>query len=510
MAKDTKPEVYAKYNCIDCVVTLEIWDAIKNDLDSYGFREIYEQTLQLFPLLLYMSNRGFKVSTDRLHEESTRVIRKIRELQAALDAAAGFPLNVNSPKQMNAFFYDHLRHKPYTDVKTGARTTNDKALSRLARKPDELTRMCAKLCQELRKLRKLHSTYLEVKLDDDNRVRCQWNARGTIFGRLSSSQTILGTGMNLQNLDPRFKGFLVADEGKVLIEMDKAQAEWIVSAYFFDEPSMIEVCESGKDPHVMTAVKMTGLSEELILEEKKILDHATSPEEIKAAREKYIPQIFKEAKFLPRIFSCRQGAKKSNHGLNYVMTYKRFAFENEMPEGDAKMQVAMYHIAYPRLKAGWDKYVRKHLEKDRLMYNLFGRPYRFIGPLNDDLFKQAVSYVPQSTVSDIIHRASIAAFNDQDGMPELDMMSQTHDSVTFQAPRDVETICRLMRKMKFYMEPTLEAHGRTFGIGTDAKIGGNWGSYRKDENDLGMFEINLNDDGTLEDQVEEQLKRIGS
>jgi hypothetical protein len=49
-----------------------------------------------------------------------------------------------------------------------------------------------------------------VAFDADGRLRCSWNPRGTKFGRLSSSQTIFGTGMNLQNLSPKFKGFIVA------------------------------------------------------------------------------------------------------------------------------------------------------------------------------------------------------------------------------------------------------------------------------------------------------------
>lgn len=501
--------VMCEYNCIDCIVTDQLWSTIEPELDETGYRATYERTMNLFPALLYMSAKGFKVSNDRLQEERDRVVKKVADLQAALNALGGRPLNVGSSKDMQEFFYGTLGHKPYTNVKSGKPTCDDKALSRLARKPDEKTRTAAKLVQELRNLNKLLTTYLNVTLDEDGRMRCSWNPRGTRFGRLSSSKTILGTGMNFQNIDPRFKGFLVADEGKVLIEMDKAQAEWVVSAYFFNEPSMIEVCQSGKDPHSMTAMKMTGLSFEMIQKEKKILDHATSPEEIYRLRMQHIPEIFDQANFVPRIFSCRQGAKKSNHGLNYVMSYRRFALENEMPETDAKMQVEMYHRAYPMLKVGWDRYVAQPLRRDRVLTNLLGRKYRFIGPWTEDLFKEAVSFVPQSTVADVVNDAIIGAFNDTERMAEFDLMTQTHDSICFQAPRDAKIIADLMRKLKWWMEPTLEAHGRKFIIDTDAKIGSNWGSFNKEENPNGMYEINLRDDQTLEDQVEEQLKRLG-
>jgi DNA polymerase I-like protein with 3'-5' exonuclease and polymerase domains len=66
--------------------------------------------------------------------------------------------------------------------------------------------------QDVRTLNKLGSGYLDVQLDPDERLRCSYNPRGTKFGRLSSSETVMGTGLNMQNLDPSFKAFIVPDE----------------------------------------------------------------------------------------------------------------------------------------------------------------------------------------------------------------------------------------------------------------------------------------------------------
>ena len=70
----------------------------------------------------------------------------------------------------------------------------------------------AKLLQEYRGLDKLFSTYLEVGYDSDKRLRCSYNSRGTWSGRLSSSQTVFGTGIQHQNIPPDFRGFMVSDD----------------------------------------------------------------------------------------------------------------------------------------------------------------------------------------------------------------------------------------------------------------------------------------------------------
>ena len=161
----------------------------------------------MFPCLLYMMTRGIAVDVDRLKETKIDVQKKIKEREDELEKVADYPFNPASPKQCQEYFYSHKGHKPYVSRSTGRPTTDDKAMSRIFRRfryPE------AKLVQELRSLNKLSGTYLEVEYDKDERVRCSYNPRGTTTGRLSSSKTIFGTGMNLQNLHPEFKGFLVA------------------------------------------------------------------------------------------------------------------------------------------------------------------------------------------------------------------------------------------------------------------------------------------------------------
>jgi uracil-DNA glycosylase len=197
-----------EYNAKDAACTLEVWDAIQDDLDE-GFRPSYNDTMELLDPVVYMMTKGMRINRDSLEKTKKRVAAKLAEKEKELDEIAETPFNPSSPKQCIEYFYGTKGIKPYINRKTGNPTTDDKALARIIRRYNLKE---ARLCQEIRALRKLEGTYLEVGIDKDDRIRCSYNLRGTRFGRLSSSQTVMGTGMNMQNLHPEFKEFLVADD----------------------------------------------------------------------------------------------------------------------------------------------------------------------------------------------------------------------------------------------------------------------------------------------------------
>jgi DNA polymerase I-like protein with 3'-5' exonuclease and polymerase domains len=196
-----------EYNAKDSAVCMEMWPLFEKMMKDDDYWQCYQDTVEMFSCLLYMMTRGVAVDVERLKETKREVEKKIKEKSDALEDVADYPFNFASPKQCQEYFYAHKGNKPYVSRSTGRPTTDDKAMSRIFRRfryPE------AKLVQELRSLSKLLGTYLEVEYDKDERVRCSYNPRGTTTGRLSSSKTVFGTGMNLQNLHPEFKGFLIA------------------------------------------------------------------------------------------------------------------------------------------------------------------------------------------------------------------------------------------------------------------------------------------------------------
>jgi DNA polymerase I - 3''-5'' exonuclease and polymerase domains len=270
----------------------------------------------------------------------------------------------------------------------------------------------------------------------------------------------------------------------ILIEFDLAGAEWVVVAYLSGDKNMIGVVESGKSPHVVTGSLISRAPEELVIAEHKILGSNTNPTDIAALRAEHLPELVDLHElgeiFLPRSMSIRQAGKKSNHGLNYGMKYRRAALEWEIMESEAQPIVELYTTeAYPKIPDWW-KAIREQIGKDRTLTNCFGRKVRLMGEKGSDLYDQAYSFIPQSTVVDICLQAMCAAYEDRSiEFVPWHLGAQVHDSLMIQVPTNdwlvVEAICTKIIK---HMSPELEYNGYKFTLGVDMKIGLNWGNMR--------------------------------
>lgn len=489
------------YNAYDVVNTYEVCDESKPMMNP-NHQKTYNFTIRLLEPLMFMMSRGIRVDHERLSIVKKDVMKKLEVTKAELNELAGIELNALSPKQVKEYFYIKKGIKPYTKRNskgTVSITSDDKAMQRIARGTSIRPGLHeARLVQEVRSLNKLYGTYLDITFDKDDRMRCSYNPRGAKFGRLSSSKTIFGTGMNMQNLPEEFKGFLVADPNYMIWEIDKAKAEWVVVAYLSGDSNMIKVIEEGLDPHVHTAHLMTRLPKELIEEEGKLIGHGTDQGYIKEVRDKMArssianKHAMENASFLPRTMSIRQCGKKSNHGLNYDEGFRTFALVNEMLESEARTIINLYkHQAYPGIPI-WHKSIQEQLRHDRTLINCFGREYKFLGAWNEDLFKAAYSFLPQSTVADLVNTGIIDSYYDRsDGMLELDMLGQVHDSILGQYyinPKyfdDFNRMSKALQTVGSYMNTEMEYSGRKFYIDNDLKIGSGWGD---------MVEVDINAD----------------
>jgi uracil-DNA glycosylase family 4 len=466
-----------RYNCQDSTASIECMNQLDRELDTLGYRQQYEDTIRLYPALAAMMLRGVLVDEDNLKEAQVQIQSEYDQKIEELDQMIGFHINPHSSQQCNNYFYTLQGIKPFLN-KDGNPTTDEKSLAALARgtKTRKPFPEASKIIQ-IRKLGKLLSTYFSIQFDEDHRFRCSYNPRGTTTGRLSSSQTIFGTGMNMQNVPESFRQFIVADPGYVLVEIDKAGAEWFVVAYLANDPRMIEIHQKGLDSHGITAELITGVPLELIKKENKICKHDTDPDTLYEKRKEHIPEIFKEAKYLPRTMACRQAGKKSNHGFNYGQRPDRFSKDNEIPLAESKVIFNGYHEAYPNISNIFWRYVEKRMKTDRTLENLFGHKRRFLQPGGYKLNLSAYDYIPQSTVGWIINYGLIHTYESQ--APELkrcELLANVHDSFMVQLPLSdgYDSISRGIELLCQYVDPTLEFQGQKFNIGTDIKIGFNW------------------------------------
>lgn len=433
------------YNAKDSACTFECYDNLMTE--AAGLRNdetVIQQTLLLGPLV-YMQTRGIPIDVAGMRAESVEMEKEIEFLAKKLNAMCGKTINHNSPKQLANYFYVERKAAPYMKKGTNSWTTDELALKRLSRKGFEE----ASVILELRAKSKLKGTYLDMVIDDDNRLRSSLNPVGAKNGRLSSSKTIFDTGGNMQNLPQAMLKFLKPDQGCILYNLDLAQAENKIVANIAPEPTMRDAFDNGEDIHAKTAGLIFGKPTE------------------------EISDVPGSCSLGGGIYSERFWGKKANHGLNYDLGYKTFALYYEIPEKEAKFIVERYHMVYPGIRR-YHAWVRNQLSKGRTLENPFGRKRLFLDRWGDPLFKEAYNWIPSSTVADIINRRGLNyIYYNQDLFHPIDLLNQVHDSVVFQIPLsyDWTTHAECLLTLKRNLEQPISWRGQSFIIRTDIEMG---------------------------------------
>lgn len=435
------------YNGTDSCVCAEAFPKQYEELKKQNNLATYERQRKLVEPLTFMMERGIKANMEAINKKAKELDVEIEDLTRQFQALVGYELNTNSPQQLQKFFYGIQGNAPYKKRGTGNVTTDNDAMKRLSRKGNQE----AAMLQKIRKISKIRSTYIEPeKFDKDGRIRCSYNPVGTRFSRLSSSESLFGTGMNMQNWPHDCLQYLEADEGYIYFGMDLAQAENRIVAYVGRIDSMIEAFETNKDLHRLSAGLIIGKDPELISDEK-----GSSP-------------------LGSGEHSERDWGKRANHGLNYDLGYKAFSMYYEIPEREAKIIVDKYHKVYPGVRMGFHTHVRKALRESRTLTNLMGRRTLFMGPLNDETFKEAYACIPQGTVGDIINERGINyIYYNQHLFRPVELLIQVHDQIGFQIPVSVgfERMAQMLMLIKSSLEIPLRVHDYEFVIPADLIFG---------------------------------------
>ena len=418
-----------------------------------------------------MEWNGIKVDPAGIQTERTKLNKRARALQKGINKLASKELNHNSSKQLITFFYGECQIKQYINRKTGNPTCDAVALSRIAKnyigKKGLKGRAgaVARMIVRLRKITKLISTYFDIAYDADERLRCHHKIAGTKSGRISTEQTFFSTGANLQNQPPAFKRFLVADPGTLLVEIDLAKAEAHVVAYLCQDANMMEAFESNVDVHSYNASKIFHVDLEQVTKQQRAL------------------------------------GKRVVHASNYGMGPQTFS--DNLAKDDwfispkeCKELLNAYDRRFPGLKR-WQKDIDNQIYKTRTLYNLFNRPKKFLGQIDGNLLREAYSYIPQSTVAELLNRGMIGVYNDPTAPHNLFWnLATVHDSVLLQVMFGLsreDTVGVLKSVLDCYashLTYTFTHKGRSFTIGLDAKIGLSWGGNTVELVDFSENSIN--------------------
>lgn len=137
----------------------------------------------------------------------------------------------------------------------------------------------------------------------------------------------------------------------------------------------------------------------------------------------------------------------------------------------------------------WQDEIEMTVNRYRLLRNLFGHPRRFNRVINDSYIREAISFIPQSTVGEITRQAFVRLQDYIDDAAQHWMIcSDKHDSAAVMVPD--EEVIHAGRLLQSFMRVTLPGRFGDFVMNSEVQAGKNWKPAGED-NPNGMKEIKL-------------------
>lgn len=396
--KNTGEEQLWTYNCKDCVITFEVDEAIQKTVDKLGLREQHDFQQAMFWPVLEAMIRGVRVDLKRRSDFALELSAEIAARESWFKEVLGHPLNPRSPLQMKRLFYEDFAQKAIFNRKSGTITLDDEALQKISTR-EPLLRPLVRRISEHRSLGVFLSTFVNARLDSDQRLRCSYNIAGTETLRLSSSENAFDSGLNLQNIPkggslekndptalqlPNVRKLFVPDAGMEIADCDLDRADLQVVVWEANDEELKHMLLEGVDIHAENA-KLLGCS--------------------------------------------RQLAKTWVHGTNYGGSARTMAINAGISVAQAESMRTRWFSAHPGI-AKWHSSVAESLRTTRSVRNRWGYR-RFYFDRIEGVLPEALAWIPQSTVAICINKIWKAIY---ETLPEVQVLLQVHDSLVMQYP----------------------------------------------------------------------------
>ena len=394
----------AEYSCEDSDQTLDVHGALWPLLEANDkLKFIYELEIASSETLYRIERNGVLIDAPTLAAQSHALGQRILQLETEAYEIAGQPFNLSSPKQLGEIFFDKLGMPVVKKTATGARSTDEEVLEKLA----EDYPLPAKLLEH-RGLAKLKGTYTDklaqLASPRTGRVHTHYAQAVAITGRLSSNDP------NLQNIPirtpegRRVREAFVAPAGCVIASADYSQIELRIMAHISGDEALLGAFHSGLDVHRATAAEVFNVA---------------------------VDQVSSEQ---------RRYAKVINFGLIYGMSAYGLARNLGIDNTAAKNYITRYFERYPGVKTYMEN-TRELAKQQGYVETVFGRRLQLSGIKNAKgaqlagLERAAINAPMQGTAADLI-KLSMNKVQQvlDDEKRGTKMIMQVHDELVFEVP----------------------------------------------------------------------------
>ena len=424
-------DAFWRYNVTDCCITRIAAEKMEQELIDAGLHDrFHSHVMQLQPELVEMTINGVSVDERLQSKFATELGQSLdaaREVcQSKARASTGIPdyeFNPRSPAQLAKLFFEDLHL-----VGRGSSTDkeNRDRMRRHPKTPPAARELIGTIDQFLLEA-KFVSTYVNAEPDDDGRWRCAYKQTGVASapGRLSSSQTSWGSGLNMQNIPEQAKGMFIAPAGWEFSYYDMSQIEARIVACLAHVPSWLVQFEQARlhpgtyDAHIALASTMF--------------------------RVPYgeVPKSDRDTEGKPTI---RYVAKRCRHGLNYRMAPDKLATVTGLSPVEAEQAYRLYHMASPEITVWWDDLVSL-VRRDRAVTTCLGRRWLLMERWDEAALESIVAFEPQSINGDHTSSVIYKCHSDPDWPPTARILINVHDAnIALNRHEDGEAVRAVMKK----------------------------------------------------------------
>ena len=357
--------------------------------------------IPLIPVMARMEQTGVLIDGKLLLRQSSKLAKRMLELETQSHEAAGQPFNLGSPKQLQQILFEKLELPVIRKTPKGQPSTAEDVLRELA---DEYE--LPKLILEHRSISKLKSTYtdkLPQQIDPDTgRVHTSYHQAVAATGRLSSSNP------NLQNIPIRtaqgreIRQAFIAPEGNLILAADYSQIELRIMAHLSGDEGLLKAFHDDVDVHRATAAEVFGEDYEKVTADQ------------------------------------RRAAKAINFGLMYGMSAFGLGRQLDISRPQAQEYMDTYFSRYPAVLGFMEK-TREKARDQGYVETLFGRRL-YLPEINASNMmrrqgaeRAAINAPMQGTAADIIKIAMIRVDDWlQTEKPDARLVMQVHDELVLE------------------------------------------------------------------------------
>jgi DNA polymerase-1 len=413
---------HLRYNISDTINTYEAAMKQREELAERNMLALYyNYMIKLAEPLLEMCTTGLRVDQERKLEIAQEVSRDIDEIKAGLSQ----PINHRSPKQKVDLFKAKGYKLPTKKNSKGKRSesADELSLKKLRLKYPDDPDIAALL--RLAKLEKFKSSYIDFDYHDDGIVRYSIKGSGTETLRFASGLDAWEMGFNAQTIPKKAKKFFLPPKDHIFLQVDLSKAESYYVAYKARETRLIEMLRNGEDIHSYVASHIYGVPIEQVIAEAKSGDNKK-----------------------------RQVGKKSGHGANYSMgpvTFQASCLKEDLiiTKNEAENVLSTYHRLFPGIRR-WHQEVKAQIRAKGYLENPFGFRRYFYGRIDDNTFREAYAFEPQSTIPMIMNRLLLHTVKLRNlGLIDFNIHLQVHDSLVFSVlPDQLPKLVKVCQDLK--------------------------------------------------------------